>query len=359
MSGEEFAVWQASDADDERAWLDHWTAWPARETYAHPAYVALYADEKTRAACAAWKSDEGCVLYPFLIRDVTAEHFCPRSIVRASDLTSPQGYVGPFFWGGADAHRVADRFWAAFSRWAAGEAVVSEFVRLALFPELLLPYPGGEQTVPNVVRALDLEPDVLWSDFAHKVRKNVKKAQRADVEIEFDRTGERLDDFLRVYEHTMGRRGARREYYFSRTFFQALHEAVPDGFVYAHAVQERRVLSTELIIVSADNVYSFLGGTDADAFDVRPNDLLKYEVIRWAREEGKRRYVLGGGYRPSDGVFRFKLGFAPGGQIPCRLGRRVFDERLYATLVEARAAFERSSGRAWQPPTGYFPAYRG
>ena len=332
-----FHVWSAGSPE----WLAHWSAWPEREVHAHPGYVSLYEDAESRALCAAWRSDEGCVLYPFLLRDLRGEPFR----VDAADVITPYGYGGAFFWGG-DRHAVAARFWEAFGEWAAKQPVVSELVRFALFDDELLPYPGErEQRLVNVVRDLAPSADELWMDCEHKVRKNVKKARRAGVTIELDSTGERLDDFLRLYSQTLERREAPERYRFPREFFERL----PEQRVYVHALHGRDVVSSELVLLSEHSAYSFLGGTESDAFDFRPNDLLKWELILWAKQAGKRRFVLGGGYEADDGIFRYKRSFAPHGLVPFFVGRRVLQPALYAELSER-------SGGAGLP--GFFPRYR-
>ena len=334
-----FDVW--TPAGDE--WLAHWAMWPQREIHAHPGYVSLFEDEHTHARCAAWRSEGASVLYPFLFRDLRVEPF----LVDAADTITPYGYGGAFFWG-AERESVAARFWDAFDEWAAQRPVVSELVRFALFDDELLPYPGErEQRLVNVVRDLAPSADELWMDFEHKVRKNVKKARRAGVEIEFDQSGARLEDFLRLYAHTLERREAAGRYDFPREFFERIHERLAGQFVYVHALHEGRVVSSELVLLSERNAYSFLGGTDSDAFDLRPNDLLKHETILWAKEAGKSRFVLGGGYRPDDGIFRYKRSFAPNGLVPFYVGRRVLQRELYAKL----SANVDSSG-------DFFPAYR-
>jgi len=332
-----FHLWSADSAE----WLAHWSAWPEREVYAHPGYVSLYEDGATRALCAAWRSDEGCVLYPFLLRDLRGEPFG----VDAADVITPYGYGSAFFWG-ADRDAVAAGFWPVFDGWAAEQPVVSELVRMALFEDELLPYPGErEQRLVNVVRDLEPGADELWMDCEHKVRKNVKRARRAGVKIEFDPTGERLDDFLRLYDHTLQRRDAPERYRFPREFF----ERFPDQRVYVHALHGDDVVSSELVLLSEHNAYSFLGGTESEAFELRPNDLLKWELILWAKEAGKRRFVLGGGYGAGDGIFRYKRSFAPHGLVPFFVGRRVLEPELYRALTERLGvAGERA----------FFPAYR-
>jgi hypothetical protein len=321
-------VFEVLTADDPR-WLERWQAWPEREVHAHPEYVRLFEGEG-RPLCAV---DDG-VLYPFLLR---------RDPI---DLVTPYGYGGAFRTGEAD----GDAFWRAFDSWAAEQGVVSELVRFSLFPDRLLPYPGDrEQRLVNVVRDLEPSADELWMDYEHKVRKNVKKARRSGLRVEIDETGERLNDFLRLYGHTLERRDAFDRYRFPRELFERIRDRLAGQFVYAHALDGDRVVSSELALVSATSVYSFLGGTEVTAFPLRPNDLLKVELIRWAEEAGKRRFVLGGGFRADDGIFRYKRSFAPHGLVPFEIGTRVLRPDAYEALVE------RAGGN---PEPGFFPAYR-
>jgi hypothetical protein len=324
-----FHVWSA----DEPEWLELWSSSPEREPYAHPRYVELFEDGGSRALCAAWRADDGGVLYPFLLREVPFA-------VDARDVTSPYGYGGAFAWG-----RAPTAFWDAFDAWAAERNVVCEFVRFVLFEDELLPYPGErEEKLLNVVRDLAPSPDELWMDAEHKVRKNVKRARASGVRIELDPRGERLGDFLRLYEHTLDRRDAAPRYRFPHAFFERL----PEPHLYVHALHDDRVVSSELVLLSTSSGYSFLGGTDSDTFDLRPNDLLKWELILRLKEEGKRRFVLGGGYRADDGIFRYKRSFAPHGLVPFFVGRRILQPDLYRELTE----------RAGAGASDFFPAYR-
>jgi Acetyltransferase (GNAT) domain len=349
-------IWNARDDAERARWSRLHASWPGREVFAHPDYLSLLAGDDEQPLAAFTETPAGWILYPFVLRPVAT----PDAAGIGSnlvDITTPYGYGGAFFSG--DAQENAQAFWSAFDAWARDVGVVSEFVRFSLFDEALLRYPGERVDVQeNVVRTLEPTPEELWRDFEHKVRKNVKRARANGVEIEVDERGERLDDFLRVYSATMDRRGAGSTYYFPRRFFEGIGRRLEGQFAYLHALHEGRVVSTELALVSADTVYSFLGGTEAAAFPLRPNDLLKHELILWARRSGKRRVVLGGGYAPDDGIFRYKRAFAPQGVVPFRVGRRVLDEQAYAGLVEAHRAEGRRRDQAWEPSTRFFPAYR-
>lgn len=349
-------IWNARRTADATRWRAVHRAWPVREVFAHPSYVRLFAGERDEPLAAYAQTPSGFILYPFVLRPITAAHLV-GSEPPAYDITSPYGYGGAFH-SGAD-EVAAKGFWSAFDDFCRSRQVVSEFTRLCLFEDRRLPYPGAaERKLVNVVRDLRTPQDQMWREVDHKVRKNVNKARRLGVHIDVDETGAHLDDFLRIYRGTMDRRNARAHFYFPRGFFEAIIHELPGHFTFFHARHGGRVVSTELVLASAHTLYSYLGGTERSAFELRPNDLLKFEIFRWGQEHGKRHVVLGGGHGPDDGIFRYKRAFAPDGLVPYSVGTRVFDERSYARLVEAHQALGRCRSAEWQPDPGFFPAYR-
>lgn len=345
----QFSVLMTDSPQDVEQWSEIWERWSAREVFAHPNYLRLFESEREKAACALLTSGNGTVIYPFFLRKVDTNIF-----PNICDLSSPYGYGGAVVIDGANKTALEEEFWANFDAWCAESRVVSDFVRFSLFSESLLRFPGEvEERQENVVRALDMCADDLWMDFDHKVRKNVKKAQRSGVTVDVDYDGSDFESFYQIYLETMNRRSASSRYYFQEKFFREIHRSLIGQFVYFHARHAGKIISTELILVSEQSVYSFLGGTSEDAFDKRPNDLLKYEVMVWAAKQGKKNFVLGGGYAPGDGIFKYKRAFAPDGCVPFRIGRRILNQPVYDTLVR-----EKSSENSSDVPAGYFPAYR-
>jgi hypothetical protein len=327
--------------------------------FGHPDYVRLYAGPHDRALCCAASDGEGYILYPFLLRALGKEQYCEVSLRDCTDITTPYGYGGPFRWGTAWNLDAIGAFWMEFDAWAAKSRVVSEVIRLSLFPGTLVAYPGDRHVrSDNVVRSIKSE-DELWWDFEHKVRKNVNKARASGVTVRIDETGDRLDDFLAIYAGTMNRRNAGEAYYFPREYFERIQADLKGQFAYFHAFVGEALVATELVLVSADRVYSFLGGTDATWFHVRPNDLLKVEIMNWAHSAGKTEFVLGGGYARGDGIYRYKLSFAPNGSVPFLIGSRVLNADSYDQMIHSRRMLAAIDGEQWRPNPDYFPAYRG
>ena len=252
-----------------------------------------------------------------LRRDIAMDEKLAGKIEKGQyfDLITPYGYGG--FYGNVSDW---DKLNKVYTEYCMEKRYVCEFVRFELFTDYHVYYDGEVETrTHNVVRTLDMPLDELWMDFKQKVRKNVKKANKFNLNCIIENTGEHLEDFLRIYYSTMSRTKAEDEYYFSKRFYEDLNE-MNDNVMYFHAVYEGKIVSTELVIYGAENCYSYLGGTDCDYFDVRPNDFLKYEIIKWAKEKGLKNFVLGGGYGTDDGIFQYKLSLAPHGEYDFYIG---------------------------------------
>lgn len=340
-------------------WHDAWQRSPSREPFAHPGYCQLFAEPTHRAVAVHFSCDAGEVLFPLILRDISAEPwFADNGLTKPIDAISPYGYGGPYWWGD-DAEAVAAHFWPLYNEWAKDTGLVSEFARLSLFSSGILVYPGAVRVDRhNVVRELHSDLDTIWRDVKHKVRKNVNRATRDGLEVAFDRGTEHLDEFVAIYEQTMERREAVESYRWQRPFFERLCASLSGHFAFAHVIKGERVISTELLLLSADAMYSFLGGTDARFFDSRPNDLLKWAAIAWGKENGKRYFVLGGGHSPQDGIFQYKAAFAPQGLWEFRVGSRVHDAVAYDTLIRLRRQSMLDRNIAWEPRPGFFPEYR-
>ncbi|WP_019230344.1 GNAT family N-acetyltransferase [Sedimentibacter sp. B4] len=264
------------------------------------------------------------------------------------DLSTPYGYGG--FWIEGEDFKTLDE---EYEQYCKNNGFVSEFVRFHLFGEYRSIFNGTvESYTNNVVRSLDLDIDDMLMDFEHKVRKNLKKANKAGLKIEIDESGERIEEFLDIYYGTMDRNDAKSNFFFPESFFKTINEMI-NNFVYVHVIHEEKIISTELVLFGSENCYSFLGGTKSDYFYLRPNDFLKFEIIKWAKNKGLKKFILGGGYGEDDGIFRYKKSFSPNGIHKFYIGKRIFDKEKYRELIKIR-----NSNQNFDKDTNYFPQYR-
>lgn len=340
---------QAVPSEEDR-WLRLLKSWQSIEVFANPNYASLFARSCDRVLCAVSEQEHGIVVFPFLLRPLRAELW-NKNGPEVYDIINPYGYGGPYFKGDVD----ADKFWDAFDSWALNSKVVSTFARLSLFDDQIIPFRGNVvQKSLNVIRRLDLDLESIWMEYEHKVRKNVKKALRMGVEIELDWGGRRLNEFMQIYYATMQRRNASQYYYFNDGFFRHIIDKLGEQACFFHAIYEDKVISTELVLISEENMYSYLGGTLADFFDLRPNDLLKHNIILWGHENHKKCFILGGGYEENDGIYHYKKAFAPDCNLPFKTGTKIYDSNVYEELTRLRKEVE----PGWVPDARFFPEYR-
>lgn len=321
----------------------------SKEPFAHPAYVELFAGGGERAIALVVHDAEATWLVPLVERPLPAELG-----TEGHDLVSPYGYGGPFLVSGpADAvpplHLVA--------RYVGDEGYASAFLRLSLAAgERAASTPATAALVrdvaPNVVLALDVPDEARWQGYAHKVRKNVRKALRNGCTVTQGHDPAHWNAFHAIYAHTMGRRSAAERYRFDRAFFGAFHAELREYCqLYVTWDADGCAVSAELVLTSDRNAYSFLGGTLAEAFPLAPNDLLKHVAADEQALRGRSAFVLGGGYRPGDGIFRYKHSFAPSGEVMFRSTNLVGHPARYEELVRRREGVATVED-------GFFPRYR-
>jgi len=78
--------------------------------------------------------------------------------------------------------------------------------------------------------------------------------------------------------------------------------------------------------------HSYLGGTRDAAFPVSANQILKRQIMCDLKKRGCEHFLLGGGQSPDDGVYRYKLAYAPNGARPSYVGGAVFMPDEYEGL---------------------------
>jgi hypothetical protein len=293
----------------------------------------------------------GSVCSPMLLRSLNELPF-RADVASKWDATTPE-YTGPLPLG--DVGIQADEYRKLRANLMRREGVAAGFAHLHPWrcDQQLL---GGGVELNREIVWIDLtiSPETLFREhFAHGCRKNIQKAMREGVVTGSATSDEAVAEFFRIYTGTMQRNHALDRYAFSLDYFKAVRDLLPRNARFSFAHYQGRAIAATLYLHDDGDVYSYLGGADAEFNYVRPTNLLVWDTIGWAHKAGKKRFILGGGYGPEDGIFRFKATFSKLRQ-PFFVCKQIHDPHDYQALV----ARSREHYGPKEDNASYFPSYR-
>ncbi len=325
-----------------------------KDLYFNPNYAKVYKEIDGDSDTFTFECEYGMVSNTYIIRKVPWEIDSKTYY----DIVTPYGYGGPHAENVTDIIRLMQEYQNAFTAYCLEKNIICEFIRFHLFDNVDVREHFYGETIhmlDNVV--VDTKGDFdtdIWMGYEQKVRKNVKKALRNNLEIIIEKNLDHLDDFMSIYNSTMDRNNADDYYYFKADYFKRIAELLPDNFMYFHVLKDGKIVSTELVLCSEKYAYSFLGGTLTEYYEFRPNDFLKNEIIKWCNQTGREKFILGGGYHKDDGIYKYKRGFTKDEDVPFYAGRFIYNQKVYDKIIAYRKAIEPS----FTGESGYFPAYR-
>jgi hypothetical protein len=161
-----------------------------------------------------------------------------------------------------------------------------------------------------LIHKLDLVPDEerLFSGLRDNARRNVRKAVREGVTVEFDRSLAALREFYRLHCATRKRHGVPPQPFL---FFRKIHENVlaRDFGVVASARFGGRVIASSVFFHFGREAIFKYNASDPRSQSRRPNNLVLWEALRWYKERGAETLNLGRTEADNDGLLRFKRSF--------------------------------------------------
>jgi hypothetical protein len=343
---------------DDPQWQDFFDSLPThqQDVFYSPSFARLCQttlNKNDEVCCAAMTFDASVVLYPFVRRNIgrlTGHH----SFSGLYDITSMYGR------GGIVASRFVEveiaSFHSALAEYCQETAVTCGFDR---FHPVIAnhAWAGPAARVMDVggFVVVDMRPEMsaIEASFKSSVRKDLRKAERNGITFFAESDSDHLTEFLEIYRHTLERNSAANFYFFSDEYFSTLGREMAGQFHYFYAVAGRDIVSCELVLHHGKYCHSFLGGTNREALTLCANPMLKWEIIRFLKDRGAEYFLLGGGTRPNDGIFKFKRAYASEGVLPSRIGGTIWDqqsyERLKSGLTSAGVAFSSNRFQFYDP----------
>jgi len=335
--------------NDKKLWEELISKNEEIDVFFHPQYSEIFEKNGDGESCVAikYKSDDNFILYPFLIRKIQeTEYF---------DITSPYGYGGAYICGD---NGIVTEFYEEFYDYCKLNNIVTEFVRFHLFqskPELYTDTIKNTHLNLYVNTSKDFE--ITVKEYHRSVRKNIRRAQESGCEIVVDKDGAVLNKFYDIYIDTMKRNEASDYYFFKKEFFRNLIRLLNGNYIFFNVIYNKKIIATELVLFSKKYAYSFLGGTNSEFYEMRPNDFLKHKIIEWCNKNKIEKFILGGGYSKEDGIYKYKSKFTAEDDLKFYVGNKIISEDINKMLCESHREVKCLTKDIFYKKE-YFPLYR-
>ncbi|MBN1202249.1 MAG: GNAT family N-acetyltransferase [Anaerolineae bacterium] len=161
-----------------------------------------------------------------------------------------------------------------------------------------------------VLHTLKLDPDAaaIGRRFDRTNRQNVRTARKREVRIEFGTEHAHMRQFYDLQLQTRHRKGVPVQ---PRRFFDRLAEDVIGrglGFVLL-AYNSDQCIAAMVYLHWGKTLVAKYAASREDALQLRPNNLLFWEGIRWGCEHGYTLFDMGRTDLSNEGLRRFKVGW--------------------------------------------------
>ena len=349
---------------DTREWKEVLKKLPAVDCYGMPELAGLWETAYPYNFEAVYAEfGDNIIFYPYIVRPLAELPFGKRiseEIGECYDITSPE-YGGIFHNFPEDVpYEVCSQFSKEFGSYCQERKIVTEFGRVQVLLSNTTLGPGYNVRRLGRVVIADLrgtEEDIL-NNMSKEGRKKLRQAERVPITVR-DMGSDGFHKFPPLYYQTMDYHDAMDRYYFPEGFFENMIY-LPDEFCFILGAYTGDKLTAAIIILYGGGVgYSYLSATDREFQELRPNNILFYQMLIECKRRGCHTFVLGGGAHGEDGTFKFKQNFS---ELTAEffIYDRLHMPDVYQKLIELKTEYEHNLGHKNFDPLAveFFPIYR-
>jgi hypothetical protein len=313
-----------------------------------------------------WIMDEGGaqVFQTVFIRDIAKIPAFTHSLCSGKifDASTPYGYGGPTIYSGDEkmdevsAGRLMKSYFRSVEEYCHQKNIICEFIRFhPLNKNYLLCGRFCQVRYSRRTVAMRLAcGDILSDEITSERRRNIRKAQRKRITVEFDWKARHIEDFYAIYYQTMKKNNAEDYYYFSYEFFRDTVLALENNAMLLCAYYENKMISGAIFLIGKNALHCHFSATDPDYLHLNAASLIIYRAAEWAKEMNLACMHLGGGHSESaqDSLLRFKKSFSRSDFLDFYTGQKVYNEKLYEEIVFLAGQDKRTQDQH------YFPLFR-
>jgi len=295
-------------------------------------YLNLYvSSSETNVEAFVYKKDNHTFFLPY-IKNPVVDHN------EYWDFETAYGYSGPI--ASSDDLGFLTKAWTSFIKLAKEKKIIAGLIR---FHPLL---DNHKFCQSNSVQIND-ERQTVWldclrdtesifNDFSKKHLKQIASIEKKGVHVSYSNLKSSLEKFSEIYHSRMTDLGARRDYFFGNDYFKKILLLGEDKWrVYLVYSPEEEIIGGCLLLFSKQFSHYHLSGSLRPFLKYKPNDILRYSVIKDMIKSGIEKVHFGGGRTkdPEDGLLKFKQKFSKQTST-FKVGYCLVDEPSYKIVCE-------------------------
>jgi hypothetical protein len=296
----------------------------------------------------------GEVYYSFILRPI----FVNGEPLDYSDIITPYGYGGPITLAceNCEKQKLLKSFDIEFSKYCADNRIISEFVRFhPLFNNIEYCKEIYDVEFNRHTIVIDLTlGDIAKDSFSSKCRNMIRKAINNGIVIDFDFTGNSINEFHRLYTLTMQKNNAKNYYFFDEKFFQEMMIYFKNHIFILNAIYKNEIIGTAMFMYYDRFMHYHFSATNPLYYKLACNNLILSTAAKWGKQNGITLFHLGGGYSTdyNDSLLIFKKSFSKKGLCDFWIGKRIHNYETYQKLVELTSQYQTTENQS------FFPLYR-
>lgn len=309
-------------------------------------FLMTFETENLRGMYVAMKRD----LYNF---DPFCKSFEPGTYF---DITTPYGYGG-FLFEGDTSEKSMNEFFDMYKDFVKSERIVSSFVRY--HPLILNVEPMrmvSEVYDIGKTISINLESkEQIWNNYSSRNRTQIRKSERIGTEIYHGKSLKLLETFRKIYNETMVLNQAEPYYFFEKEFYESIYYDLKDNFEIFYAVNNGQIIAISIMLFANKRMHCHLLGSIMEYRSYASTNYLLSEAAFWGNEQGFKTMHIGGGIgSEEDSLYRFKKAFNIHEENTFSIGKEIFDNEVYNSLVDLRREFHSE----FNINSLFFPLYR-
>jgi hypothetical protein len=239
------------------------------------------------------------LIYVYLKKNYTFEK------ITYYDLITPYGYSGYFY----EKEETLEEFIPIFREEAKKKKYLTEVIRQN--PYLNINISNYYETIVNkTTLGIKLDNFKTFDDYLNNTHRDNKRGYNLAMKSKLISllkpfNLESYEEFKLIYENTMHNLNSTEYYYFNDNYYNALFD-MKEMIYFMNIYKDNMLIASCMLFKFKTFLHYHLGGSLLEFRNLRPNNLLHCNVIKYGMQNNYNLYHLGGGLKDNDSLFEFK-----------------------------------------------------